>query len=70
MKIKNYERDSFCSNFNNTTPAILIYGQDYGLKQERANSIIKNYIENSSNVIELEMKSIILNPEIIITELN
>jgi len=70
MKIKNFEIDSFCSNFNNTTPAILIYGQDYGLKQERANSIIKNYIENSSNVIELEMKSIILNPEIIKTELN
>jgi len=69
MKIKNYEIDSFCSNFNTTAPAILIYGQEYGLKHERADLIVKNYLDNSNNIIELEMKSIIANPEIIQTEL-
>ena len=69
MKLKNYEIDSFCSNFNKTTPAVLLYGQDYGLKYERAASIIKNYMEDSHNIIELDMKSIISNSEIIMTEL-
>ena len=69
MKIKNYEIDSFCSNFNKDAPAILIYGQDYGLKQERANLIINNYLKKSNNIVGLEMKSIISDPEIIKTEL-
>ena len=51
MKIKNYEIDSFCSNFNTTAPAILIYGQEYGLKHERADLIVKNYLDNSNNII-------------------
>ena len=51
MKIKNYEIDKFCSNFNAGHQAILIYGEDYGLKNERVEAIIKNYLDNSNNVI-------------------
>ena len=63
MKIKNYEIDKFCSNFNASHQAILIYGEDYGLKNERVGTIIKNYLDNSNNVVDLDIKSLILNPE-------
>ena len=48
MKIKNYEIDKFCLNFNADHQAILIYGEDYGLKNERADTIIKNYLDDSN----------------------
>jgi DNA polymerase-3 subunit delta len=70
MKIPNYKIDNFCSNFNDPTPAILIYGQDYGLKEERSNLIIKNYLNISNSVIDFNLKSIIANPEILEIELN
>lgn len=70
MKIQNYKIDSFCLNFNNSTPAILIYGQDYGLKDERASLIINNYLGQSKNIIDFDGKSIISNPEILEIELN
>lgn len=70
MKIKNYEIDNFCSNFNMNTPAILIYGEDYGLKNERASLIIKKYLNDSKNIIDLDAKSIISVPELLFTELN
>ena len=70
MKIPNYKIDSFCSKFNSGAPAILIYGQDYGLKDERARSIINNYLNNSNNIIDFDVKSVISNPEILNIELN
>ena len=70
MKIQNFKIDSFCSNFNNDSQAILIYGEDYGLKNERANLIIKNYLKGSNNIIDLDIKSIITNPDILSAELN
>ncbi|MBH87737.1 MAG: DNA polymerase III subunit delta [Pelagibacterales bacterium] len=69
MKIKNYEIDNFCSSSNMNTPAILIYGEDYGLKNERVSLITKNYLNNSKNIIDLDVKSIISDPEILTTEL-
>ena len=70
MKIKNYEIDKFCSNFNADHQAILIYGEDYGLKNERAEAIIKNYLDNSNNIVELDIKSLISNPEVLSDELS
>ena len=70
MKIKNYEIDSFCSSFNMNSPAILIYGEDYGLKNERASIIIKNYLNNTNNIIDLDVKTIVAEPEILAAELN
>ena len=70
MKIKNYEIDKFCSNFNADYQSILIYGEDYGLKNERANTIIKNYLDSSNNVVDLDMKSLISNPEVLSEELS
>ena len=70
MKIKNYEIDKFCSNFNADHHAVLIYGEDYGLKNERTDAIIKNYLDNSNNVVDLDIKSLILNPEILNDELS
>ena len=70
MKIKNYEIDKFYSNFNTSHQAILIYGEDYGLKNERAETIIKNYLDNSNNVVDLDVKALISNPDILNDELS
>ena len=70
MKIKNYEIDKFCSDFNTDYPAILIYGEDYGLKNERADTIIKNYLDNSNNVVDLDIKSVMSSPEVLTDELS
>ena len=70
MKIKNYEIDKFCLNFNTDHQAILIYGEDYGLKNERAGAIIKNYLDHSNNGVDLDIKSLITNPEVLTDELS
>ena len=70
MKIKNYEIDRFCSNFNASHQAILIYGEDYGLKNERAETIIKNYLDNYNNVMDLDIKTLISNPGVLNDELS
>ena len=70
MKIKNYEIDKFCLNFNADHQAILIYGEDYGLKNERAGAIIKSYLDHSNNVVDLDIKSLITNPEVLTDELS
>ena len=69
MKIQNYKIDQFCKDQNPNTPAILLYGQDYGLISERSSLIIKNFFKNmnhainSINIIDLELNAIISNPE-------
>ncbi len=69
MKIQNYKIDQFCKDQNPNTPAILLYGQDYGLISERSALIINNFFKkinheiNSINIIDLELNAIISNPE-------
>jgi DNA polymerase III subunit delta len=69
MKIQNYKIDQYCRDLTPKAPAILLYGQDYGLISERSSSIINSYFSNinggitSLNVIDLSATSIISNPE-------
>ena len=59
MKIQNYKIDQFCKDQNPNIPAILLYGQDYGLISERSTLIINNFFKkinheiNSINLIDL-----------------
>ena len=74
MKIQNYKIDQFCTNLMPEIPAILIYGQDYGLISERSNSIINSFFQNTNNnnlpynIIDFECNNIISKPEILKTE--
>lgn len=73
MKIQNYKIDQFCNNFMPETPAILIYGQDYGLICERSDSIINSFFKDinnsySDNIIDFDGNSIASKPEVLETE--
>ena len=71
MKIQNYKIDQYCKDLLPETPAILLYGQDYGLISERSsiiiNSFFKNtkYQHNSLNIIDIMYNDILSNPEIL-----
>ena len=49
MKIQNYKIDQYCKDLLPETPAILLYGQDYGLISERSSIIINSFFKNTKN---------------------
>jgi len=69
MKIPNYKIDQYCMDLTPKAPAILLYGQDYGLISERSSLIINSFFSNingginSLNIIDFSAASIISNPE-------
>jgi len=69
MKIQNYKIDQYCKDLTPKAPAILLYGQDYGLMSERSSLIINSFFSNinggitSLNIIDLAATSILSNPE-------
>ena len=46
MKIQNFKIDQYCKDLKPITPAILLYGQDYGLISERSSLIINSFFNN------------------------
>ena len=71
MKIQNYKIDQYCKDLLPETPAILLYGQDYGLISERSSIIINSFFKNtknqhnSLNIIDIMYNDILSNPEIL-----
>ena len=69
MKIPNYKIDQYCKGLIPKAPAILLYGQDYGLISERSSLIISSFFSNingginSFNIVDFSAASIISNPE-------
>jgi len=69
MKIQNYKIDNYCKNFKDNPAAILIYGADYGLINERTNLIVNNFLntENNNdpklNIINIEASQLLNDPE-------
>ena len=74
MKISNQKINEFISNVNSSSPAILVYGTDYGLVCERLEKIIQSFLKNESldnsayNLIELSAPNIIKEPRILAEE--
>ena len=69
MKIQNYKIDDYCKNLENNPGALLIYGADYGLINERINLIVNKFFNidknNNSklNIIDIETSSLLNDPE-------
>ena len=69
MKIQNFKIDQFCKDLNPIAPAILLYGQDYGLISERSSLIINSFFKNiekkhnTLNIIDLSNNTLLSNPE-------
>jgi len=69
MKIQNFKIDQYCKNLSPIAPAILLYGQDYGLISERSSLIIDSFLnnvgkkQNSLNIIDLSNSNLLLHPE-------
>ena len=69
MKIPNYKIDQYCKGLIPKAPAILLYGQDYGLISERSSLIISSFFSNingginSFNIVDFSAASIISNPK-------
>jgi DNA polymerase-3 subunit delta len=69
MKIQNFKIDKYCKDLAPIAPAILLYGQDYGLISERSSLIINSFLnnvdekQNSLNIIDLSNSSLLLYPE-------
>jgi len=76
MKIQNFKIDQYCKDLNPIAPAILLYGQDYGLVSERSSLIINSFFnnidhkQNSLNIIDLSSSNILANPECLEMEAN
>ena len=76
MKIQNYKIDQYCKDLIPVTPAILLYGQDYGLISERSSIIINSFFissqeqHNSLNIIDILHNDVLSNPAILETEAN
>ena len=74
MKINNQKINEFISKVDSSSPAILVYGTDYGLVCERLEKIIKSFLKNESvdnlsyNLIELNALDIIREPRILTEE--
>ena len=49
MKIQNFKIDQYCKNLSPIAPAVLLYGQDYGLISERSSLIINSFLYNIEN---------------------
>ena len=71
MKIQNYKIDSFCRNLKNNPHAILLYGADYGLINERVKLIINSFLNIDSsknkelNIIDFDSNDLLLDPELL-----
>ena len=69
MKIQNNKIDNYCKNFIENPAAILIYGADYGLINERISFIVNNFFntENNNdpklNIINIEASQLLNDPE-------
>ena len=69
MKIQNFKIDQYCKDLSPVTPAILLYGQDYGLISERSSLIINSFLNNinekhnSLNIVDLSNSNLLLYPE-------
>ena len=69
MKIQNFKIDQYCKGLKPITPAILLYGQDYGLISERSSLIINSFFNNvnqkhnSLNIVDLSNSNLLLYPE-------
>ena len=76
MKIQNFKIDDFCKALKPVSPAILLYGQDYGLISERSSLIINSFFNNvdakhnSLNIIDLSNNALLLNPELLELEVS
>ena len=71
MKIQNYKIDQYCKDLIPETPAILLYGQDYGLISERSSIIVNSFFKNtknqhsSLNIIDIMYNDLLSNPEML-----
>jgi len=76
MKIQNFKIDQFCSSLNPISPAILLYGQDYGLISERSSLIIDTFFNNadakhnSLNIIDFSNNILLSDPQFLEIEVS
>jgi len=69
MKINNYKIDDYCKNFDKHPFAVLVYGVDYGLINERTKLLTHNFfkVEESQasklNIFDIETNNLLNNPE-------
>jgi len=68
MKIQNYKIDNYCKNLENNPAALLVYGPDYGLINERIDLIVNNFFnvdkshDSKLNIIDIETSSLLNDP--------
>ena len=69
MKIQNFKIEQYCKDLSPVAPAILLYGQDYGLISDRSSLIINSFLnnldekQNSLNIIDISNSNLLQNPE-------